>query len=121
MEDDEEFDWQIDQEVPVEEKPVGTHCDTCCFNHIIQLHRSCLWANTCRIMDLLSSKLQCLPSSRYDYDIYLLRRCEVNGCLPQHELPALVDCPDPDNMTSHERRVARLAHEEASFNPEHYL
>ena len=23
VEDDEEFDWQIDQEMPVEEKPVG--------------------------------------------------------------------------------------------------
>ena len=32
-----------------------------------------------------------------------------------------MDCPDPDHMTSHERRVARIAHEEASFDAEYYL
>ena len=32
-----------------------------------------------------------------------------------------MDCPDPDHMTPHERRVARIAHEEASFDAEYYL
>ena len=39
----------------------------------------------------------------------------------QEEIPNIVDCPDPDHMTPHERRVGRIAHEEASFDPEHYL
>ena len=39
----------------------------------------------------------------------------------QEEIPSIVDCPDPDHMTSYERRMARLANEEASFDPEHYL
>ena len=34
----------------------------------------------------------------------------------QEEVPSIVDCPDPDHMTPHERRVARIAHEEASFD-----
>ena len=32
-----------------------------------------------------------------------------------------MDCPDPDHMTPHERRLGRIAHEEASSDPEHYL
>ena len=32
-----------------------------------------------------------------------------------------MDCPDPDHMTPHERRVAGIAHEEASFDAEYYL
>ena len=39
----------------------------------------------------------------------------------QEEVPSIVDCPDPDHMTPHERRVARIAHEEASFDAEYYL
>ena len=39
----------------------------------------------------------------------------------QEEIPSIVDCPDPDHMTPHERRVARIAHEEASFDAEYYL
>ena len=39
----------------------------------------------------------------------------------QEEIPSIVDCPDPDHMTSYERRVARIAHEQARFDPEHYL
>ena len=39
----------------------------------------------------------------------------------QDEVPSIVDCPDPDHMTPHERRVARIAHEEASFDAEYYL
>lgn len=39
----------------------------------------------------------------------------------QEEVPSIVDCSDPDHMTGHERRVARIAHEEASFDPDHYL
>lgn len=39
----------------------------------------------------------------------------------QEEIPSIVDCPDPDHMTSYERRVARITHEEASFDPQHYL
>ena len=32
-----------------------------------------------------------------------------------------MDCSDPDHMTAHERRIARIAHEETSFDPDHYL
>lgn len=39
----------------------------------------------------------------------------------QQEIPDIVDCPDPDFMTPHERRVGRIASEEASFNQGHYL
>ena len=39
----------------------------------------------------------------------------------QVEIPNIVDCPDPDHMTQHERRIARIAHEEASFSQDHYL
>jgi len=39
----------------------------------------------------------------------------------QDEVPSIVDCPDPDHMIPHERRVARIAHEEASFDAEYYL
>ena len=41
--------------------------------------------------------------------------------MSQEEVPSIVDCSDPDHMTGHERRVARIAHEEASFDPDHYL
>lgn len=44
-----------------------------------------------------------------------------SGFFSQEEIPSIVDCPDPDHMTSHERRLGRIAHEEASFDPEHYL
>ncbi len=39
----------------------------------------------------------------------------------QEEIPSIVDCPQPDHMTAHERRLARIAHEETSFDPDHYL
>lgn len=39
----------------------------------------------------------------------------------QEEIPSIVDCPDPDHMTAHERRVGRIADEEAAFSQDHYL
>ncbi|XP_064404821.1 protein SHQ1 homolog isoform X2 [Halichondria panicea] len=39
----------------------------------------------------------------------------------QEEIPSIIDCPDPDHMTSYERRLARIAQEEISFSPDHYL
>lgn len=39
----------------------------------------------------------------------------------QEEIPSIVECPDPDHMTPHERRIGRIASEEASFSEEHYL
>jgi hypothetical protein len=36
-------------------------------------------------------------------------------------LAELVEVPDPDHMTAAERRTARLAQEEAKFNPDHYM
>lgn len=39
----------------------------------------------------------------------------------QEDVPNIVDCPDPDHMTPHERRIGRLASEEASFSENHYL
>jgi protein SHQ1 len=82
--EEEEFDWQVDQQVPLDENE-ELHLDKySSFYGFADQHKG------------VFSKLQ-------------------------HELPALVDCPDPDHMTSHERRVARLAHEEASFSPDHYL
>lgn len=39
----------------------------------------------------------------------------------QEEIPSIIDCPDPDHMSPHERRIARLAAEETAFNPDHYL
>jgi len=52
------------------------------------------------------------------------RQCgSVANCyiVLQEEVTSIVDCPDPDHMTPHERRVARIAHEEASFDAEYYL
>ena len=44
------------------------------------------------------------------------------GCFVLQEAASVViDCPDPDHMTSCERKVARVAHEEASFSQDHYL
>lgn len=57
----------------------------------------------------------------------ILFGCMGQGRVPylysvvQEEIPSIVDCPDPDHMTPHERRVARIAHEEASFDAEYYL
>lgn len=39
----------------------------------------------------------------------------------QEEIPNIVECPDPDHMTPHERRIGRIASEEAAFNEDHYL
>jgi hypothetical protein len=39
----------------------------------------------------------------------------------QEEIPNIVDCPDPDHMSPHERRVARVTSEETAFNEGHYL
>ena len=36
-------------------------------------------------------------------------------------MPSIVDVPDPDHMTVHERRLARIACEQTGFNIEHYL
>ena len=38
----------------------------------------------------------------------------------QEEIPSIIDVPDPDHMTQEERRVARIAHEQTSFDPNHY-
>ena len=35
-------------------------------------------------------------------------------------MPSIVDVPS-DHLEPHERRIARIAHEESSFNPDHYL
>ena len=47
--------------------------------------------------------------------------CPILYSVIQEEIPSIVDCSDPDHMTPHERRVARIAHEEASFDAEYYL
>ena len=39
----------------------------------------------------------------------------------QEEIPSIIDVPDPDHMTQEERRLARIAHEKTSFDPNHYL
>lgn len=73
-------------------------------------------------MDLLISRKEYFLNYRYMY-IATLYIIPVDMPPPwyQDEIPAIVDCPDPDHMRWHERRMARLAHEEASFDPEHYL
>ena len=45
----------------------------------------------------------------------------VNDLCLQEEIPSIVECPDPDHMTPHERRIGRIASEEAAFNEDHYL
>lgn len=47
--------------------------------------------------------------------------CPILYSVIQEEILSIVDCSDPDHMTPHERRVARIAHEEASFDAEYYL
>ena len=43
------------------------------------------------------------------------------GYNAQEEIPSIVDCPNPDHMTPHERRIGRVAGEEVAFSPDHYL
>jgi len=35
-------------------------------------------------------------------------------------MPSIVDVPS-DQLEPHERRIARIAHEESSFNADHYM
>ena len=35
-------------------------------------------------------------------------------------MPSIVDVPS-DQLESHERRIARITHEESSFNADHYM
>ena len=65
--EEEEFDWQIDQEMPVEDKPVGFSCGAS-MNAVVQffLPRNYFWGSAHQLMGLLSNTLQCLASSRYD-------------------------------------------------------
>lgn len=39
----------------------------------------------------------------------------------QDEIPSFIDIPDPDHMPLKERRIARIAYEQTSFDPNHYL
>jgi hypothetical protein len=57
--EEEEFDWQIDQEMPVEDKPVGFSCGASNAEVQMFLPRNCFWGNAHRIMGLLSNTLQC--------------------------------------------------------------
>lgn len=45
----------------------------------------------------------------------------ISFVFEQEEIPSIVDCPDPDHMTPRERRIGRIAHEEAAFSEDHYL
>lgn len=107
----------------------------CNSDWLVCLIRNFVWASVRHFMDLQSSRLQCSLNCRYiqctciiyTYTIYTTQEAKYSAhsnmtvSTLKEELPALVDCPDPDHMTPHERRVARLAHEEASFDPDHYL
>lgn len=74
-------------------------------------------------MDLPSSIKVSSSNYRSDWTLCFEIWASIIHSLAQEEIPNIVDCPDPDHMTPHERRVARIAHEEVTFEncQDHYL